>query len=303
MQLLTPESDYNKLKNKRNKSRKLNNFGKRFKKIPFVSIIILFFLLVLPAVVPNFIAPHDPLTGIISNRLKPPVFFGGTWDYPLGTDQLGRDIYSRIIHGASVSLSVSLIGIFFGGIIGTTLGMIAGYYRGWVDAVLMRIVETTMSIPLILLGLFFAMAFGPGFFSIILVIIIVVWSYYARQIRGEMLSLCERMFVDRAKVAGASDFRILFYHLLPNIVNTLIVLITMQVAVVIIMEATLSFLGLGFPRPYPAWGLMVADGRTLIFSSWWISFFPGMAIMLTVLALNSFGDWLRDYLDPKLKEI
>ena len=303
MQLLIPELDYSKTKNKRETVGKMIKLGKNLKKIPFVSIFILFFLLVLPAVIPNYIAPHDPLTGIVSDRLRPPVFFGGTWDYPLGTDQLGRDIYSSIIHGASVSLSVSLIGIFFGGILGTALGMIAGYYRGWVDAVIMRIVETTMSIPLILLGLFFAMAFGPGFFSIVLVIVIVVWSYYARQIRGEMLSLCGRMFVDRAKVAGASDFRILFHHLLPNIINTLIVLVTMQVAVVIIMEATLSFLGLGFPRPYPAWGLMVADGRTLIFSSWWISFFPGMAIMLSVLALNSFGDWLRDYLDPKLKEI
>jgi peptide/nickel transport system permease protein len=147
------------------------------------------------------------------------------------------------------------------------------------------------------------MSMGPSFQTVIIVITVVLWAYYARQIRGEVLSIRERDFIDRARVAGASDFRIIFRHVLPNIVNTLIVLATLQVAVVIIMEATLSFLGLGLPRPFPAWGLMVADGRTLIVSAWWIAFFPGLAIMLTVLALNLLGDWLRDRLDPKLRQV
>ncbi len=270
---------------------------------PFVSIAILFFFLVLPSLVPDLMAPHDPLQGVFADRLRPPVFFGGTWEYPLGTDQLGRDILSRIIHGASVSLSVSLTGIFLGGLVGTTLGMIAGYFGGAVDAIIMRLVEVTMSIPLILLGLVLALSLGSSFQSIIIVIVLVLWAYYARQIRGEVLTIRERVFIDRARVAGASHLRILIRHIFPNIVNTLIVLATLQVAVVIIMEATLSFLGLGLPRPFPAWGLMVADGRTLIVRAWWIAFFPGLSIMLVVLALNVLGDWLRDRLDPKLRQL
>lgn len=273
------------------------------REMPLMPTIILFFVLVIPALAPDLLAPHGPIERNIPMRLTPPVFAGGTWEYPLGTDQLGRCVLSRIIHGASVSLSVAINGILIGGLIGTTLGIVAGYYRGWVDAVLMRLVETTMSVPLILLGLVFAMALGPSFEAIIIVIVLVLWSYYARQIRGEVLSIRERDFIDRARVAGASDTRIMFRHIFPNIVNTLIVLATLQVAVVIIMESTLSFLGLGLPRPYPAWGLMVADGRTLIVSAWWIAFFPGMAIMLTVMALNLLGDWLRDKLDPRLRQI
>jgi peptide/nickel transport system permease protein len=276
---------------------------KKARGLPIIPILILFFLLVLPAISPNLLALHDPIQNRPAVRLQPPVFAGGTWEYPLGTDQLGRDIYSRIIHGASVSLSVAITGIFIGGAIGTILGMIAGYYRGWIDAVLMRLVETTMSIPLVLLGLVLAMSMGPSFQTVIIVVTVVLWAYYARQIRGEVLSIREQDFIDRARVAGVSDLRIIFRHILPNIVNTLIVLATLQVAVVIIMEATLSFLGLGLPRPFPAWGLMVADGRTLIVSAWWIAFFPGLAIMLTVLALNLLGDWLRDRLDPKLRQV
>ena len=271
--------------------------------LPLLPTLILMFVLIIPALAPNLIAPHGPIERNVPMRLQPPVFAGGSSVYPLGTDQLGRCVLSRIIHGASVSLRVAISGILIGGVIGTTLGIIAGYYRGWVDAVLMRLVETTMSVPLILLGLVFAMALGPSFEAIILVVVLVLWSYYARQIRGEVLSIRERGFVDRARVAGASDLRIMIRHIFPNVVNTLIVLATLQVAVVIIMESTLSFLGLGLPRPYPAWGLMVADGRTLIVSAWWIAFFPGLAIMLTVMALNILGDWLRDKLDPRLRQI
>ena len=270
--------------------------------VPLGAVTIVLVVLVLPAVAAEVIAPHNPVQGNVPDRLSPPVFFGGDWEYPLGTDQFGRDIFTRVVYGARVSLSVSLTGVLVAGAVGTLLGMLAGFFGGWVDTVIMRLVEVTMSIPLVLLGLVIAVAFGPSFRSIIVVITVVLWAFYARQVRGETLSLREATFVDRARVAGASNFRIIVTHILPNLVNTLIVLATLQVAVVIIMEATLSFLGVGLPRPNPSWGIVVADGRTLIVSAWWIAFFPGLAIMLTVLSLNVFGDWLRDRLDPKRKQ-
>ncbi len=270
--------------------------------VPLGAVTIVLVVLVLPAVAAEVIAPHNPVQGNVPDRLSPPVFFGGDWEYPLGTDQFGRDIFTRVVYGARVSLSVSLTGVLVAGAVGTLLGMLAGFFGGWVDTVIMRLVELTMSIPLVLLGLVIAVAFGSSFRSIIVVITVVLWAFYARQVRGETLSLREATFVDRARVAGASNFRIIVTHILPNLVNTLIVLATLQVAVVIIMEATLSFLGVGLPRPNPSWGIVVADGRTLIVSAWWIAFFPGLAIMLTVLSLNVFGDWLRDRLDPKRKQ-
>lgn len=270
--------------------------------VPIGAVTIVLVVLVLPAVAAEVIAPHNPVQGNVPDRLSPPVFFGGDWEYPLGTDQFGRDIFTRVVYGARVSLSVSLTGVLVAGAVGTLLGMLAGFFGGWVDTVIMRLVEVTMSIPLVLLGLVIAVAFGSSFRSIIVVITVVLWAFYARQVRGETLSLREATFVDRARVAGASNFRIIVTHILPNLVNTLIVLATLQVAVVIIMEATLSFLGVGLPRPNPSWGIVVADGRTLIVSAWWIAFFPGLAIMLTVLSLNVFGDWLRDRLDPKRKQ-
>lgn len=302
MQSLTPESASNNPESGPVRRKTLLRWLLR-SEIPLIPVVLLLVVLVIPAIAADWIAPHDPIVGDRSVRMQPPALFGGTWSYPLGTDRLGRDVFSRIIHGARVSLAVALAGIFAGGVVGTALGMVAGYFRGWVDVVIMRLVETTMSIPLILLGLVFAMALGPSFQTTILVISLVLWSYYARQIRGEVLSIREQPYIDRARVAGASAARIILFHVFPNVINTLIVLATLQVAVVIIMEATLSFLGLGLPRPFPAWGLMVADGRTQIIGAWWIAFFPGLAILLTVMALNLLGDWLRDRLDPKLKQV
>jgi peptide/nickel transport system permease protein len=271
--------------------------------LPLVPILILFFVLVLPAGIPGLVALHDPVEVNVAARLSPPVFFGGTWKFPLGTDRLGRCIFSRLVYGARVSLSVALTAIFFSGLIGAGLGFVAGYFGGWLDALLMRMVDVSLSIPLILLALTFAVAFGPSFGTIIIVIVFTLWAYYTRQVRGEVLSLRERDFIARAKVAGASDLRIIVRHLFPNVTNTITVLATLQVGQVIMMEAALSFLGMGIPRPQPAWGLMVADGRQLIASAWWMSFFPGMAILLIVLSLNLLGDWLRDRLDPKLRQI
>lgn len=228
---------------------------------------------------------------------------GGESKYLLGTDKLGRDLVSRMIFGARVSLAVSLLAILFAGIVGTSLGLLAGYAGGWVDAVIMRFVDIMLSLPSILLALVLVAAIGPSFTTVVAVIVMVFWSQYARQARGETLSLRERTFVERAQVAGASHFRIIMKHILPNLFNSLVVLATLQLGAVIIFEASLSFLGAGIPRPTPAWGVMVADGRELIVANWWVSFFPGMCILLAVMSLNLLGDWVRDRLDPKMRQL
>ena len=281
----------------------LRRVRRRLRSYPLIPAFVLLVLLVFPAITADWLAPHDPVHGSVKDRRQPPVFFGGTWKYPLGTDRIGRDILSRIMYGARVSLFISLVGIFVGGIIGATLGMLAGYFGGWIDTVIMRLVDISLALPAILLALVLAAATGPSFQTIIVVVAFVLWALYARQVRGEVLSIRERDFVARARVAGASRARIMARHILPNVTNTIIVLATLQVGSVIILEAALSFLGLGIPRPTPAWGIMVADGRQLIVSAWWISFFPGLAITLTVFSLNLLGDWLRDRLDPKLKQV
>ena len=274
------------------------------RRYPLVPLALLTFLLVIPAVLAPQVAPHDPLKGSLANRLRAPFWQeGGTIAYPLGTDKLGRDILSRIIHGARVSLMVSLVAIFVGGSIGTSLGLISGYFGGWVDAVLMRLVDISLSLPTILLALVLVAAVGPSFGTVITVLVVLLWARYARLVRGETLSIKERDFIARARVAGASHSRIMARYILPNVANSLIVLATLQVGYVILLESALSFLGAGLPRPTPAWGLMIADGRELIVTAWWVSMFPGLAIMLTVLALNLLGDWLRDHLDPKLRHI
>jgi len=274
------------------------------RQFPGVAMAILVFLLVIPGLFAEWIAPHDPIKGSLALRLKPPMWEkGGSITYPLGTDKVGRDVLSRIIYGARVSLRVSIEGIVVSGFIGTALGLMSGYFGGKVDALIMRLVDISLGLPIILVALVFVAALGPSFSTVIAVITILLWARYARQVRGEVLSIKERDFIARARVAGASHFRIMFRYLLPNVVNTLIVLATLQVGFVIIFESSLSFLGAGIPRPTPAWGLMVADGRELIVTAWWISMFPGIAIMLTVLSFNLVGDWLRDHLDPKLKNV
>jgi peptide/nickel transport system permease protein len=274
------------------------------RRYPLVPLALLTFLLVIPALFAAQVAPYDPLKGSLANRLKPPAWQqGGSIDYPLGTDKLGRDMLSRIIYGARVSLAVSLVAIFVGGVIGTALGMISGYFGGWVDALLMRLVDISLSLPTILLALVLVAAVGPSFGTVITILMIFLWARYARLVRGETLAIKERDFIARARVAGASHIRIMARYIFPNVVNSLVVLATLQVGYVILLESTLSFLGAGLPRPTPAWGLMIADGRELIVTAWWVSMFPGVAIMLTVLSLNLLGDWLRDHLDPKLRNV
>ena len=227
----------------------------------------------------------------------------GSSKYWLGTDKLGRDLVTRMIHGARISLSVSLIAILFAGIVGTTLGLLAGYVGGWVDAIIMRLVDIKLAIPSILLALVFVAVVGPSFQTVVTVIALVYWALYARQARGETLSVKNQDFIQRARVAGASHIRIIFMHIFPNVLNTLVIVATLQLGTAILFEASLSFLGAGIPRPTPAWGVMVADGRELIVANWWVSFFPGLAILVAVLSLNLLGDWTRDKLDPKTRQV
>jgi peptide/nickel transport system permease protein len=274
------------------------------RRFPGFAMTILIFVLIIPGIFADWLAPHDPIKGSLSARLKPPMWMhGGSIDHPLGTDKVGRDNLSRIMYGSRVSLRVSLEAILVSGFIGTVLGLISGYFGGKIDAFIMRLVDISLGLPIILVALVFVAAVGPSFTTVVIVTSVLLWSRYARQVRGEILSIKSRDFVARARVAGASHFRVMFRYLLPNVVNTLIVLATLQVGFVILLESSLSFLGAGIPRPTPAWGLMVADGRELIVTAWWISMFPGLAIMLTVLSLNLLGDWLRDHLDPKLRNV
>ena len=282
---------------------------------PLLPLAVLLLVLVIPAIFAPQVAPHDPIRGDVLDRLKPPFWVGekvvngvvvspgGSLEHPLGTDKIGRDMLSRIIYGARVSLTVAAISIAAGALVGTSLGLIAGYFGGGWDHLIMRLVDIKISLPSILLALVLAAALGPSFATVIIVIALLLWTRYARLVRGETLSLRTQDFVSRARVAGCSSFRIVTRHVFPNVVNTIIVLATLEVGQVILLEATLSFLGAGIPLPTPAWGLMVADGRALVVSAWWVAFFPGLAIMLTVLSMNLLGDWLRDRLDPKLKNV
>jgi peptide/nickel transport system permease protein len=261
-------------------------------------------VLVIPAIFAELIAPYDPLDNTLRDRLLPPFWMdGGSTDYVLGTDKTGRDILSRLIFGARVTIVIASISIMVGGVIGVSLGIISGYFGGWVDSLIMRAVDISLSIPIILLGLVLVAALGPSKSTVILVVVILLWSRYARLARGETLAVRTQDYIGRARVAGASHTRIMVHHIFPNIFNSIVVLVTLQVGFVIILEATLSFLGAGIPRPTPAWGVMVADGRSLVVAAWWLAFFPGIAIMLVVLSMNLLGDWLRDRFDPKQRQI
>ncbi len=274
------------------------------RRYPVVPVGILLAALVIPAIFAEVVAPHDPIDGDLRDRLLPPAWTdGGEWSHPLGTDRLGRDILSRMIYGARTAALVSLAALAVGGTIGSLLGLLAGYFGGWWDHVIMRLVDINLSLPLILLALVLVVLFEPGTATTVAVVALLLWSRYARQVRAEALTLKEMDFVARARVAGASHLRIIFRHIFPNVVNTIIVLATLQVGNVILLEASLSFLGAGIPPPNPAWGVMIAEGRDYITTSWWLSVIPGLAIMLTVLSMNLFGDWLRDRLDPKLRQL
>jgi len=246
----------------------------------------------------------DPQSLVVGDEIEIVERVGGSWTRALGTDKLGRDLVSRMIHGARYSLYVALAVIGIAGLVGTILGMTAGYFGGSTDYLISRLIDVFMSLPGILVLLVLVVVIGPGLVPLIVVISGLLWSNYARLVRGEVLTIKGSDYIARARVAGASPPRIMLRHIFPNVINSLVVLATLQVGFVIIIEASASFLGAGIPRPTPSWGSIVADGRDLIIEAgWWVSVFSGMAIMMTVMSVNLLGDWLRDKLDPKLRQI
>src|SRR5215467_7692210 len=259
----------------------------------------------LVAIFANVLAPHNPEIGSLAARFRPPFWqTGGNTRYLLGTDQLGRDVLSRLIFGARVSMVVGFTAVIFAGVIGTTLGIVSGYLGGWVDQVIMRLTDSWLALPGLTFAIFLAAIVGPSVSNIVLVLGLVYWTRYARVVRGEVLSLRERDYVRLAVVAGCSKWKIMRKHILPNVVNSAIVLATLQLGQVIIAEAALSFLGVGVPPPQPAWGLMLADGKKgLMAGYWWLTVLPGSCIMLMVLSANLLGDWLRVKFDPQLRQL
>lgn len=275
------------------------------REIPLLPALILS-LLVLSALSADLIAPHDPTLPIAGAGINSPPFWmeGGSTTTPLGTDFQGRDELSRLIHGARVSLLVAVTGTAVAGGIGMILGILAGYLGGWVDQVVMRVTDAWLALPSLVFAIFLAALLGPGVFNIVIVFGLIYWTRYARVMRGEVLSLRERDFVRLAQVAGLSHWKIIVRHIIPNVLNTWMVLASLTVGVVIITEASLSFLGLGVPPPTPAWGLMLAEARrTLMGGQWWLTVFPGVCISVVVLAANLFGDWMRVRLDPRQRNL
>jgi peptide/nickel transport system permease protein len=276
----------------------------RLKDFPLIPALILG-CIALVAIFANLLAPHNPEIGSLTARFKPPFWqTGGTTKYLLGTDQLGRDVLSRLIFGARVSMVVGFTAVIFAGTVGTTLGIISGYLGGWVDQVIMRVTDTWLALPALMFAIFLAAIVGPSMWNIVIILGLVYWTRYARVIRGEVLSLKEREFVRLAIVAGCSKRTIMYRHILPNVINSAIVIGTLMLGVVIITEASLSFLGVGVPPPEAAWGLMLSDGKqSLMVGRWWLSVLPGLCIMLMVLSANVLGDWLRVKLDPQLRQL
>ncbi len=273
------------------------------RRYPVIATVILT-LLVIGAVFASYLSPYDPGKRILDDREIPPRWLsGGTGGHPLGTDHLGRDIFSRILHGARISLMVAGIAVSVGVVAGTATGLIAGYFGGWADEILMRAVDLWLALPFLLLVLVVAVSLGSSLTTVIWLLAVSSWSTGARNIRGDILSIKTRDYVALAKVAGATDLRVIVRHLLPHVVHIVIVITTLRTGQLIIAEAGLSFLGVGVPSSTPTWGIMIAEGREFLLTSWWIAILPGMAIFFTVMAFNFLGDWLRDYFDPRLRQI
>ncbi|HUG35942.1 MAG TPA: ABC transporter permease [Candidatus Limnocylindrales bacterium] len=279
--------------------------AKTLREAPRMAVVLLG-ALVLVAIFADVIAPHDPTLPVKGAEIFAPPFWmqGGSATTPLGTDFQGRDILTRLIHGARVSLLVGLMGTLVAGGIGTAMGILSGYVGGWVDQIIMRVTDAWLALPAIVFAIFLAALVGPSMWNIIVILGSVYWTRYARVIRGEVLTLREREFVKLAEIAGASRWRVIKRHILPNVMNTATVLASLTVGVVIIAEASLSFLGVGVPPPQPAWGLMLSEARaTLMAGQWWLTVFPGLCILLIVLATQLFGDWLRVRLDPQSRNL
>jgi len=263
-----------------------------------------FLALVIAAIFAPFIAPYDPEARNLYDQFIPLSWMeGGSTAHLLGTDYFGRDILTRLLYGARVSLSVGVIAVAAAASLGTVVGLISGYFGGWVDIVLMRVVDSVLAFPLILIAILLAVTLGPSYANIILILSLLGWPRFARQIRAETLAIREQEYVALARVGGCSPARMMWKHFFPNIVPTLLVLATYQVGYVIMFESFLSFLGVGIPPPTPTWGSMCSEGRDYIGTHWWLSAFPGLAILVTILSVNLVGDWVRDRLDPKLRQV
>ena len=250
------------------------------------------------------LAPHDPERANIRELRIPPAWLeGGSFDHVLGTDEVGRDVFSRVMYGARISLMVAGVSVTVGFVAGTALGLVAGYYGGYVDEVIMRIVDVWNALPFLMVALVAVIIFQPSVQLVLALLALIAWAGFVRVVRAQVLTLRGLEYVQHARVSGARTRRIIWRHIFPGVINTAIVVATLNVGGLILAEAALSFLGAGIPRPTPAWGLMVADGKDWLTSAWWISVFPGIAIFLTVMSLNFMGDWMRDRFDPRLRQL
>jgi peptide/nickel transport system permease protein len=286
--------------------------------VPTIPLLILGLLTFLAVFAP-LLAPHGKLTPVTPTTAQcqakfgmascpyvdnaPPFWMrGGSTATPLGTDFLGRDVLSRLMYGARISLVVALTGTLFAGAIGTLLGVLAGYMGKWWDQIIMRVTDAWLTLPSLVFAILLSSVRGPGLWNVVLILALVFWSRYSRAVRGEVLSLRERDFVKLAEINGIGKLTIVFRHLIPNVMNTVMVLFSLQVGVAVVIEASLSFLGVGVPPPEPSWGLMMAQEReSLMDGRWWLAVFPGIGITMLVLSANMLGDWLRVRLDPQLR--
>jgi len=262
------------------------------------------FLVLIPivfALAAPILAPYDPQHQVLEDRLIPPAWQGGDSSYLLGTDGLGRDLLSRIIYGARISLLVGVTVVFIGGVLGTVVGIVSGYFGGWVDALIMRIVDIFLAFPFLLLALAIMAILGPGLWKVIIVLGITSWVPYARVARAKVLSVRETEYVEASNALGAKPAYLILAHIIPNIISSIIVVASFRVAIAIIGEATLSFLGLGVTPGTPSWGAILSEGRKYLMLAWWPATLPGLMIMVTVLGMNLIGDGLRDFLDPKFR--
>jgi peptide/nickel transport system permease protein len=283
-------------------SRPFAGHWRRLRRLPWLPILLLA-PVVICGVLGSAIFPHDPTAiDLISPRHPPAWMTGGSWQYFLGTDQFGRDLLSRLMEGCRTALIIALSSVFLAAIVGVTAGMVSGYYGGWIDNAVMRVADVVFAIPAILLIILIGGAVGGGFLTVLISIVIVSWVLYARVVRGETLVLRERGFVALAKVANCSDTRILLRHILPNLLPTVIVLTTLQAGFALLIEAAITFIGLGIQPPATTWGLLISEGRPYMTTAWWIPTFAGLAITITVLGTNLLGDWLQDTLDPRRQQ-
>ncbi|MFX0560752.1 ABC transporter permease [Tepidibacillus infernus] len=288
---------------KTSKKKKAGIFKKATKNVWALIGILLVLISILSATFAPVIAPFEPDQADLRARLAPPSWAdeSGESPYLLGSDQVGRDLLTRIIYGARISLMVGIISVLISMVIGVILGLIAGYFGKWADDLIMRLGDIQLALPFILIAILMMAIIGNGLWKLIIVLGISNWVGFARLVRGQVMSVKEMEYVQAARSIGASHIRIMRKHLLPNVASSIIVLATLNVAVNILLEASLTFIGLGVDPSIPAWGSMLADGRNYIDSAWWVATFPGIAIMMTVLGFNLVGDWLRDEFDPNLK--